>query len=284
MQYAWGRDSRPPGRGRRPGSSRSGGTSACRAWWTSTPTSCRPTCWPRSGPSSKAVTPASVAPGRSPTGGPRRNGLPCCGRSACTGSARCCTRTNRTWPRGSTRGRLALRPGLRTPCTAPRSFPSPGPPPMWRRRSARVPACSRRTCRWVPTEARGMSCLVGVLGAAGRGAGAGRRALVLLWALPGAFTGPGPISGVLARHPRLTMIVAHLGAPEYADFLDLAGRYRGVHLDTTMDVHGVPRTDRAGPGGTVATAGRHGRPDPAGHRLPQYPVPLPAPVAGAGPA
>ncbi len=51
---------------------------------------------------------------------------------------------------------------------------------------------------------------------------------------PGRFTGPGPISGVLARHPRLTMIVAHLGAPEYADFLDLAGRYPGVHLDTTM--------------------------------------------------
>jgi uncharacterized protein len=51
---------------------------------------------------------------------------------------------------------------------------------------------------------------------------------------PGRFTGPGPISVVLARHPRLTMIVAHLGAPEYADFLDLAGRYPGVHLDTTM--------------------------------------------------
>jgi len=30
---------------------------------------------------------------------------------------------------------------------------------------------------------------------------------------PGRFTGPGPISVVLARHPRLTMIVAHLGAP-----------------------------------------------------------------------
>ena len=52
--------------------------------------------------------------------------------------------------------------------------------------------------------------------------------------MPGAFTGPGPISGVLARHPRLTMIVAHLGAPEYGEFLDLAGRYPGVHLDTTM--------------------------------------------------
>lgn len=51
---------------------------------------------------------------------------------------------------------------------------------------------------------------------------------------PGLFTGPGPISQVLARHPRLTMIVAHMGAPEYGDFIGLAGRYRGVHLDTTM--------------------------------------------------
>jgi hypothetical protein len=52
--------------------------------------------------------------------------------------------------------------------------------------------------------------------------------------MPGPFTGPGPISGVLARHPRLTMIVAHLGAPEYGEFLDLADRYTGVYLDTTM--------------------------------------------------
>ncbi len=52
--------------------------------------------------------------------------------------------------------------------------------------------------------------------------------------VPGRFTGPGPISAVLARHPGLIMIVAHLGAPEYAEFLDLAGRHDGVHLDTTM--------------------------------------------------
>jgi uncharacterized protein len=39
---------------------------------------------------------------------------------------------------------------------------------------------------------------------------------------------------VLARHPRLTLIVAHLGAPEYGEFLDLAERFPRVHLDTTM--------------------------------------------------
>jgi uncharacterized protein len=51
---------------------------------------------------------------------------------------------------------------------------------------------------------------------------------------PGRYTGPGPMAEVLARHPRLTAIIAHLGAPEYAEFLGLAGRYPGVYLDTTM--------------------------------------------------
>jgi uncharacterized protein len=52
---------------------------------------------------------------------------------------------------------------------------------------------------------------------------------------PGPFTGPGPIGEVLARHRRLKAIIAHLGAPEYGEFLDLADRYPGVHLDTTMN-------------------------------------------------
>ena len=51
---------------------------------------------------------------------------------------------------------------------------------------------------------------------------------------PGPYTGPGPIGEVLARHPRLTAVIAHLGMPEYADFLDLAERHPRVHLDTTM--------------------------------------------------
>ncbi len=51
---------------------------------------------------------------------------------------------------------------------------------------------------------------------------------------PGRHTGPGPVAEVLARHPRLRLVVAHLGMPEYAEFLDLAERHEGVHLDTTM--------------------------------------------------
>jgi predicted TIM-barrel fold metal-dependent hydrolase len=48
------------------------------------------------------------------------------------------------------------------------------------------------------------------------------------------FTGPAPLGRVLARHPRLAVVVAHLGAPEYAEFLDLAARHPRVRLDTTM--------------------------------------------------
>ncbi|MGW8378240.1 amidohydrolase family protein [Streptomyces sp. ODS28] len=51
---------------------------------------------------------------------------------------------------------------------------------------------------------------------------------------PGKHTGPGPIACVLARHPRLRLVVAHVGMPEYADFLGLAERYGEVRLDTTM--------------------------------------------------
>jgi len=50
----------------------------------------------------------------------------------------------------------------------------------------------------------------------------------------GPYTGPGPFGEVLADHPRLTAVIAHLGMPEYAEFFALAARYPNVHLDTTM--------------------------------------------------
>ncbi|HEX4789078.1 MAG TPA: amidohydrolase family protein [Actinospica sp.] len=52
--------------------------------------------------------------------------------------------------------------------------------------------------------------------------------------VPGRYTGPEPIARLLARHPRLRLVVAHLGMPEYAEFLDLAERHDSVLLDTTM--------------------------------------------------
>jgi uncharacterized protein len=51
---------------------------------------------------------------------------------------------------------------------------------------------------------------------------------------PGRHTGPGPFGAVLAAHPRLTAVIAHCGAPEYGEHLDLVEQYPNVHVDTTM--------------------------------------------------
>lgn len=48
------------------------------------------------------------------------------------------------------------------------------------------------------------------------------------------FTGPGPVAELLERHPDLPLVIAHLGAPEYAEFFALAEQYPRVCLDTTM--------------------------------------------------
>lgn len=48
------------------------------------------------------------------------------------------------------------------------------------------------------------------------------------------FTGPTSMERLLQRYPRLAIVVAHMGAPEYEPFLALAERYERVHLDTTM--------------------------------------------------
>jgi hypothetical protein len=52
--------------------------------------------------------------------------------------------------------------------------------------------------------------------------------------VPGPFTGVGPMSEVMRRHPRLRLVVAHLGMPRYEDFLRLAADHESVALDTTM--------------------------------------------------
>ena len=50
----------------------------------------------------------------------------------------------------------------------------------------------------------------------------------------GRFTGPDGMDALLGRFPGLVLIVAHMGMPDYGRFLDLADRFEGVHLDTTM--------------------------------------------------
>jgi len=49
-----------------------------------------------------------------------------------------------------------------------------------------------------------------------------------------AYTGPAPVADLLRSHPRLSLVIAHLGAPEYAEFLGLAATHEHVRVDTTM--------------------------------------------------
>jgi predicted TIM-barrel fold metal-dependent hydrolase len=51
---------------------------------------------------------------------------------------------------------------------------------------------------------------------------------------PGAHTGPEPFRAVLARHPTMHAVIAHMGMPDYDDFLDFTEIYPNVRLDTTM--------------------------------------------------
>lgn len=51
---------------------------------------------------------------------------------------------------------------------------------------------------------------------------------------PGTHTGPRPIRALLRRHPRLALVIAHMGMPEYGDFTDICARHDNVVLDTTM--------------------------------------------------
>jgi predicted TIM-barrel fold metal-dependent hydrolase len=52
--------------------------------------------------------------------------------------------------------------------------------------------------------------------------------------VPGDHTGPASVERVLTRHPRLKLIIAHLGMPESDEFLDLAERFDELRLDLTM--------------------------------------------------
>lgn len=49
-----------------------------------------------------------------------------------------------------------------------------------------------------------------------------------------AHTGPESFAPLLARHSRLAAIIAHMGAPDYGDFVRLAETHEHVALDTTM--------------------------------------------------
>jgi predicted TIM-barrel fold metal-dependent hydrolase len=63
--------------------------------------------------------------------------------------------------------------------------------------------------------------------------------------LRGDYTGLEVFGEVLARHPRLTVVLAHAGMPEYEAAFELVRRYQRVYLDTTMV--GVPFSQKIAP-------------------------------------
>jgi predicted TIM-barrel fold metal-dependent hydrolase len=97
-----------------------------------------------------------------------------------------------------------------------------------------------------------------------------------------AHTGPGPFTQLLKQHPGLTAIVAHLGAPDYAEFLRLAADHERVALDTTMTftdffdhlapfpAHALPLLQDLGEGGKILL----------GSDFPNIPYPYARQIAG----
>lgn len=63
--------------------------------------------------------------------------------------------------------------------------------------------------------------------------------------IPGRYTGIGIMGEVMARHPRLRLVLAHAGLPAYDEALRLAAQYPSVRLDTTMV--GTPFTEGFAP-------------------------------------
>ena len=95
------------------------------------------------------------------------------------------------------------------------------------------------------------------------------------------FTGPEPLRRVLARFPRLAAVVAHMGAPEYAEFLALAETHERVCLDTTMVFTDFFEAEAPYPRELAAPAGRPPAQGAARQRLPDHPVPLRPPARGS---
>jgi hypothetical protein len=63
--------------------------------------------------------------------------------------------------------------------------------------------------------------------------------------IPGRHTGIGIIGEVMDRHPRLPLVLAHAGLPDYDAALRLVERHAAVRLDTTMV--GTPFTEAFAP-------------------------------------
>lgn len=58
------------------------------------------------------------------------------------------------------------------------------------------------------------------------------------------YCGADEVAALLDRHPDLVIVIAHLGAPDFGDFLVLAERTPGLYLDTAMVLTDPPYIGR----------------------------------------
>ncbi|GEM33951.1 putative amidohydrolase [Nocardia neocaledoniensis NBRC 108232] len=90
---------------------------------------------------------------------------------------------------------------------------------------------------------------------------------------PGEFTGPVPIGELLRRFPGLRLIIAHMGTPEYTEFLDLAESHPLLRLDTTMVWTDFSESDAPFPPGERERLRRFGDRILFGSDFPNIPYP-----------
>jgi uncharacterized protein len=93
------------------------------------------------------------------------------------------------------------------------------------------------------------------------------------------FCGAGKVTGLLDRFPDLALVVAHLGAPDFGDFLDLAEAAPTLRLDTAM-VFGGPQAIGAFPARLVERLGRLGERVLFGSDFPSVAWPFAGQVGG----
>jgi GNAT superfamily N-acetyltransferase len=91
--------------------------------------------------------------------------------------------------------------------------------------------------------------------------------------VPGRYTGVAPLQAVLERHLDLVAVIAHLGAPETSEFLDLVESREHTYLDTTMSFTDFMTTMLPVPGDELARLARLADRIVFGSDLPSIPYP-----------
>ncbi len=92
--------------------------------------------------------------------------------------------------------------------------------------------------------------------------------------IPGKHTGLDVFGEVLAAHPRLRVVIAHAGLPDFTGALELLRRHENVLIDTTMVGTAFTEAMAPLPADWPARLAEFPGRVVLGHRLPEHPLPL----------